>query len=330
MNKKDPGMNGWRRGWMTLLVAAAAWPASWLLADNSASASIGARWLNLEGDPRVTALGGAYAGWAEGLPALGLNPGGLAQLRGIQASLGDQAWDQDVSVQRLAYGQALGGASALGVDAGYVNFGSIQQVDIVGGYPVEGSSLSPYAGSLSLTYARVVLEGLSAGVSAKVLTEALGTSASDAFAADFGILFAPQGQRWRLGASLLNLGSDLDSAPLPLQGRLGGSYCFSFSGSRQLLFVGDLLMTAQSDEIATGMAGLEYQAGGGASFRAGYRLGSANTSSGPSAGLGLVLGWLGLDYSYSLLSGLSSQELALTVRFGLPSAPPLGAAGSMP
>ena len=216
MSQAKPGMLLRHGAGLALVFLALLGWAARLGADNSAAASVGARWLNLEGDPRVTALGGAYAGLADGLPALGLNPGGLARLQGIQASLGDQIWDEDVSVQRLAYGQRLDQASALGLDLNYVNFGSIQTISIVGGYPVEGGTLNPYAGSLDLSYGRTLWGGLSAGVTAKLLTENLVGNSADALAADLGLLYAPVDRRWGLGASVLNLGGALDTAPLPL------------------------------------------------------------------------------------------------------------------
>jgi tetratricopeptide (TPR) repeat protein len=302
------------------LLAAACLAAAPLAAANSGAAAVGARWLNLEQDPFSASLGGADAGWARGLDALASNPAGLALERGFEAALGDQAWDQDVSRQHLALGQGLDHA-ALGLDLNYINFGSIQEVDLVGGYPVEAGTLSPWAGDLALAYARGRGNGLSAGLSLKVLSEDLAGAAAETGAADLGLLYAQPGGPLGLGLSLMNLGGTLDGAPLPAQARLGASFHQGLGGSQGLLLLGDLLLTPTGDEAAAVMAGLEYRPAANAAFRAGYRTGQLNAPSGPSAGLGLDFGWLGLDYSYSLLNGLASQQMDLRLGFGGPSAP---------
>jgi hypothetical protein len=291
-----------------------------LSADNSSSAGVSARWLRIVDDPRGAGMGTAGLALARGAGSLGFNPAGLLQAQqSLQASY--LAWDEDIRLQRLAYGLPLGANSALGLRLDYVDLGTVETLSVVNGMPQSGASLHPYGGSLGAAYAASLGSGFSAGAEARGLFEDLGNAPASSAAADLGLRWAPAGGRLALGLSVLNAGTGLRDARLPLQAGLGAAWSEPLRADAELRGALDLQLSPEADEAATVAVGLEYAVQGVGAFRAGYRQGGVNSPSGPSAGFSLSLGLLDLDYAYSAWGGQPSNQLGLRLAWGGVQAP---------
>ena len=295
---------------LPLLALAAAAP---LWADgNSSSASVGGRWLNLPQSPRSAAMGGAAGASAQGSAALGVNPAELASQQGFEASFSSLQWAEDVRLQRLGLAQQAWTGAAFGLSLDYLDLGSVERFGLVNGAPVSLGDFHPNAIDAGLDFAQAVGERWSLGLGLNVITQELGSGRSLAFAGDLGATWKPL-PALNLGLSLLNVGTPLDGSRLPLRVRAGVAYGFAL-GADTLQLSADSLLSPESDEAATGLVGVEYGVQETVFLRGGYRLGSsAAMPAGPAAGIGLRVSYLRVDYSYSVIGPIASNQIALTL-----------------
>lgn len=286
-----------------------------LHAVTSASAGVGARWSEIPHEPRAAGMGMAGLALERGASALGSNPAGLS-LRGQELDASYLSWDEDIRLQRLAYGLSLGDLGTAGLRADLVDFGTVETFGLSNGQPTPGADLHPYAGALGLAYNAALRGGLSAGLELRGLYEDLGGDTASSGAVDLGLRWAPAAQPWALGFALRNAGAPLHGARLPLEAGLGAAWAWAPRQGAALRAAGDLLLKPESDESATLAAGLEYALDGLGAFRAGYRQGPDQSPSGPSAGFSVDLGFLSLDYAFSDWGGQGANQLGLRARWG--------------
>jgi len=313
-----------RRGRKAALAALLLLAPSAARADSqtSASAAVGGRWLNILNNPRSAGMGGAGTALARGAGSLGADPAGLADGQaGLETSY--LGWDDDITLQRLAYAQPLGAQGlALGLDLDYVDMGSVESFSVVNGSPVQQPDLHPHAGALGAALALPLGGGLEGGAEAKALFQDLGQGDSYAGAADLGLRWYQGPTGAALGAALLNAGSSLEGANLPLQASVGGAWTQPLRPGSLLRAALDLRFTPQTDETAALTVGGEYVVNDVAQFRAGYLVAAEGSPSGPSAGLSVSLGpWLSADYAYSSLGGEPANQLGLRANWGGAPAP---------
>jgi hypothetical protein len=184
-----------------------------------------------------------------------------------------------------------------------------------GGTPVATGTLHPYAGILGLSWGQRLFSGLAWGATAKALVQDLGTgSASNAAAADLGLQWKPAATALGLGISVLNLGTPLDGAALPLGIHTGADYTLAEPHPLGLATEVDWV---PGDPQPTLSFGGEYWLAPLFAVRAGYQCATASKAGGPTAGFGLQYGNLELDYAFDGRGGLaSSQQLALNIALG--------------
>jgi hypothetical protein len=279
-----------------------------------------AAWLAVQASPRPVAMAGAFTAVAADTDGLGVNPAGLSCLEFPQIDLAHNFWILDLAQDHIAYGQPILQHGALALSFDYFNLGSVESVSLSpGGSPVSQGYLHPYASDLSLGWGQQIMVGLSWGLDAKVLDENLGVGGdSQALAGDLGMQWRPQPRGLFLGLSLLNIGSQLQGASLPLGLHLGLGYDVSRPGRRiPLMLAADVSFNPGDSQSATGSVGEEYWVASLLALRAGYQFGSDEQPNGPTAGFGLRHKGLELDYAFDGRGRLaSSQQLALKYDFG--------------
>lgn len=162
---------------------------------------------------RPAGLAGAYTSLAQGEDAIGYNPSGLSKQSDARTVSGTFRYHLlNVGSGNLTYafpGALFGTEDArYAVSLGYINYGSIAQVDEED--RPSGADISPTSFNLSLTAARALTEKIRVGATVKVLSEYLGdfegSQVALGWGADFGLLYQPNAKNTGLGLSLLNLG----------------------------------------------------------------------------------------------------------------------------
>ena len=182
-----------------------------LPSDNTAYGTTAGEFLLLGAGARGLSLGGAYAALATDISSLYYNPAGAAQIPRAGVSL--STYNYAVDTRYIWAGLALpmgGGARTVGVQIG--NFGfSDQPVYTVENPDGDGTKYSVSQTFVGATYAQNFSDRFSAGMTLKLISDALGKTSANAFAVDFGTNFHAQavGKPIRVSFVIQNLGSDL-------------------------------------------------------------------------------------------------------------------------
>lgn len=216
---------------VALLLAAAPARAGFTGLDLATS---GAQFLSLGGGARAAGMGEAYTAVADASDAVYWNPGGLARLKGTEASFTHASLPADMNYEFASFGTSLGKGRAVGAAVQYLSQPSIDQTDS-SGYAT-GSTFRPSDLSASVAGAGTLPDDLGVfthaqvGVAVKYVRTTLTRSVYTA-AADLGIVSEPfdvLGRTVRVAYAAQNLGGTLkyqvkaDSLPTTL--RLGTSW----------------------------------------------------------------------------------------------------------
>jgi len=283
--------------------------------ENYGAGSQAAPWLRLSNNARFTAMGEAGVATADDANAVGVNPAGLADLKGQQVSFMHHAYVLDQAVEHLAYGVQVNEALGLAASFDYLNFGKIDKYKLEDNALVADGSFTPTAYHLDLA-GGYGFGSLSAGLSAKLVSESLdGSSAASTAAGDLGLLWKPRSIGPSLGLALQNLGGQLYGSNLPLSLRLGGAWGFAFEKGQAAVFALDAAVpTADSAATAFGLGG-EFSTELGA-VRLGYKAAGNGGASGLTAGAGLNVRMVRIDYAFSALGLLgNSNQVSALVKF---------------
>lgn len=179
--------------------------------DNTSYGGTAAEFLLLGAGARGAALGGAYAALANDVEALYYNPGSLALMERPGLTVGTYTYLADT---RYTWGGMAfpmgGGARAVGVQVGTFGF-SDQPVYTVDNPEGDGTVYSVSQTFMGLTYSQNFSDRLSAGITAKYISDKLGQTSGSAFAVDFGTNFHAQIGPRPIRASFViqNLGSTI-------------------------------------------------------------------------------------------------------------------------
>lgn len=181
--------------------------------------------LTLPQGARPTAMGEAYTAISGDIYSGYWNPAGLADVGKLTATASMAPTYLD-----MYYGY-FAGAMSMGKQAFSLAVSHYDYGDMIG-YDEHATIPTTFGGSdigVSLGYARkFVNQRLQAGVSAKLLREAIEAESATTFMLDFGAI--KKFQRITLGAAVRNLGPGLnfhdESGGLPVTFSLGGTYYF--------------------------------------------------------------------------------------------------------
>jgi hypothetical protein len=293
-----------------------------LAATGAAAQTEGSVLAVIPASTRSIALGGAGVALVGDAAALFANPAGIATVRRVAL---------EASYERYLAGTTLS-AAAMAIRFGRFDWGMGAQALDYGTEPEivpdpatggrRGMPTGGYFRSADLLAATslVFRHGLLAvGTSAKYARQTIGAAAADAWAADVGVAIAVF-DIMAVGAAVQNLGGDLgprgagQEARLPRRGRVG--FTLNYTDPQGVF---RLLTTVESQWGGgigtTWIVGLEggLVAGGlagvGLVGRLGYAKRPADLSGAPlSAGAGVVLGRLQLDYAYRTFEALGATH----------------------
>ncbi len=307
---------------------------------------------------RATGMGDAFAAVADDPSACFFNPAGLARVS-RQIQLNHANWIADINHDHLVAVLPLASLGTIAFSATALTMGDMEQttIDNPSTRTREDEGTGLYFGAadfaVAASYARIITDKLSFGLTAKAVTQTVWDMSASAVGADLGLHYNTGFRSLRIGAAVTNYGTQLsftgrqldysffwtDSGPSSIQGsykttpaglptsfRFGVAYDILEGPDNRLTTALDI--THPSDINETVNFGLEYAYGDIFSLRGGYILNADSKyqelvgwMTGLSAGLGVKASpaaglKLGLDYAFRYLQWVKpTHRLALTVGF---------------
>jgi len=283
-----------------------------------ASGTEGASFLDIPVGGAPAALGSAYTAQATDVYAPVWNPAGLGYLHSLEFTGMYTNYVSPVYYGHAGLVMPLGkedqdGARPAGLGASIQYLGTSAIDAYTEDNKPAGSFTSAFV-AYSLAYGQKLTDSLSAGATAKLITEKISDATASTYASDLGLLYKPT-SKLSLGAVAANIGPGIkfanESDPLPLAARLGATY--------QIRPQWDL--SAEGVYRRTGLLsesmGMEWRYGEIFSFRGGYN--TAHTkelglATGFTAGIGLF--YWGQEFSFAWVPmGDLGQTLYLSLVF---------------
>jgi len=336
---------------VSLLVVSGAWAAF------SKVGTTGAAFLKI-GVGRATGMGDAFVAIADDASACYFNPAGLARVE-RQVSLNHVNWIADVNHDHIAAVLPVTNFGTICFSVTALTMGDMEQTTIDNPNTRvredEGTGLTFSASDMAaaVSYARIITDKLSFGLTVKAINQSVWDMSASAFGADLGLFYNTGFRSLRIGAAVTNYGTQLaysgrqldysffwpDSGPSQLQGsysttpmplptsfRFGIAYDVLEGPVNRLTTALDIIHPSDINETVN--FGLEYGYNNTFFLRGGYVL-NADTkyqeelgwATGLSAGLGVkakpAQGFnLGLDYAFRYLQYIKpTHRLQLTVGF---------------
>jgi hypothetical protein len=260
---------------------------------------------------RSGALGGGQVLFIDDPTTIFSNPAGLATLTRTKFSVGFLKHLMDVNAGYAGFGTEIEGLGYVGAGIVYTNYGEFKRTtenaDVIGTFG---------AGEFAATvgYGNELRSDLRFGVNAKLIYSSLADVSSAGAAVDLGVQYVVTPDRLSVGASLLNLGTQLNPyvttrESLPLDFKVGAALSPEHLPATVLLNFHKL--NEQQDNIIERLRafslGIEFQPDPSVNVRVGYnnerrrelKLGSSTGLAGFSAGIGFMTGNYALDYAYS-------------------------------
>jgi hypothetical protein len=232
-------------------------------------------------------MGGAYIALAEDATAVHWNPAGLTQLNRPEATFAQNFWLMDMSYQYAAVviPRKIG---RFGIAFAYSSSGDLPKFEDF----EKTGEYSAHDMSATFSYARRFSDGLSTGLSLKLIQQKIEEESATGFALDLGLLYrflSVPGMR--LGLAVSNVGPAIkfiaEADPLPLKVSAGGTYVWG-----PLTLAMDISKPTE-DDVRIGV-GSEIRVRSVLALRTGYDSASTYT-----AGAGLM--WRNLSFGYAFV-----------------------------
>ncbi|MEW5993191.1 MAG: PorV/PorQ family protein [Candidatus Zixiibacteriota bacterium] len=267
---------------------------------------------------RAVGMGGAFTGLADDESALYYNPAGIATLEGRRFIAGYHNYFVDIQSGFLGYINRLNDNISFGGWASYLNYGDFVETDGT------GEIIGDFSGGdllAAFTIAYRQNHNITFGGTIKLIYERLHEYTSTGLAADIGVRYAGDRERYGAGLMIQNLGKQLsalneETYRLPLTFRGG---VFVRPREFPLTIAGDLIVPVDNDPVvAIGADYYEfrpfYARIGWDSFGSNYRGAESDDSwAGLSLGIGFDYQHLHISYSYSPSADLGeSHRVTLT------------------
>ena len=157
---------------------------------------------------RAIGMGGAVVANANDASALYWNPAGIAGAKNMQFLAMHTNWIADMEFNYAGFTFPLGALGTMGASITVLNYGNmnVRTIDQPEGTGEIFNALDLSAG---LSYARSLTDRFSIGFNAKFIHQSIWHESAQGFAVDFGTLFVTGLNGLRIGASLLNFGTDM-------------------------------------------------------------------------------------------------------------------------
>jgi len=292
---------------------------SQVFADQGTTA---AAFLKLATGPRVIAMGENFTGLADDVNAIRYNAAGTANLEEGEGTLMHAMWFQDIFYDDAALAFPMKNVGTLGLDLFYLNAGSF---DGYNSAAQPTGAFSAGAMSISLSFARKIIQPVAAGLVVKYLNETIDGEGATGFAVDLSSLWQTPLQGLSIGANLANLGPAMgysQAFTLPVTLRVGLGY----KVAKEVNLVSDYTQPIET----AGIIGIGGEYGyrnflvlrGGFKFQGSFDYNQVENGYGPSAASGLTLGVgikyskFGVDYAYAPYGFLgTTHRFSLNAKF---------------
>lgn len=293
-----------------------------------------AQFLEIGVGTRSTALGEAYTSMAKNAESVFWNPAGLVE-SGTRGDLfaSYTQWPADINIGGVALSTNLGLLGTITISSVYM---MTDEMEITTTTQPNGTGekfgISNY--SIGISSAHYLTEKISAGITAKLVTEDYYDYGYSTWALDLGTLYRTGYHGLNIGMSILNFApevqfsgeyldySDEQSAPidsaktfekysLPMNFRFGMSIDLIDSHSHKLTVATDMIHPNDNSEQYN--MGIEYIFNKMFSLRSGYQL--TNDSAGLSFGFGVKLSNFNVNYSFANMG--KESELGNVHRYAI-------------
>ena len=249
--------------------------------------------LRIEQGVRLAAMGGAGIGAVDDARAIYWNPAGLGRVQADRYALSHHQWFAGIK-DEVAHAALPSGAGAVGLGLVYSGEPGIEFWDVNN---VPGDTFRTWDGAMSAGYGFAIAGDYCVGAAVKGFYQDLYTSAGYGGAVDIGFACQPL-PFLRLGATGRNIGFATygsGNEPMPMEAGVGGGLAF---GPVQAVL--DVLLPLSGSPSLH--VGAEYLPVPELAVRLGYQtgpqdLGTLGALSGLTAGFGVGVGPLSLDYA---------------------------------
>lgn len=163
--------------------------------------------LRTESSARTAALGGSFMLASDDPNTIFYNPAGIATLTEKKLSLGFMKHLLDINSGFLSFGMELKDVGMVGAGIKYVNYGEFKRRG------EEEQDLGTFGAgefALLLGYAARLTENLDYGINLKFIYSSIAEESSSGAAIDLGAAYYIVPGRFHLGASIMNLGTQID------------------------------------------------------------------------------------------------------------------------
>lgn len=179
--------------------------------------------LKLDVDARSSSMAGSFVSMENDVNLIFYNPAGLSTIKNSKASVGFFKYLLDINSGNVAYAQKYKNYGYFGIGIRYLNYGSFEK------YDEDLNSQGTFGANdiaISLGYAYKYLDRFNFGGNLKYIYSKYDEYGSSAIAFDAGALVQIPEQMMSIGASVLNVGTQLSSyidtkEKLPLDIRFG-------------------------------------------------------------------------------------------------------------
>lgn len=281
--------------------------------------------LRLDMSARASALGGSFVTNNDDVDVLFFNPAGLGFLENDQISFSFVKHLLDINLFSLTYSTEFENIGRFGAGVQYINYGSFDEADVNGNITGEFN-----AGELAflLSYTNKFMTDFYYGANAKFIYSSIADQSSSAIGLDLGINYEFPEIMLNLGASVLNLGTQISSytdlkEDLPLDVLIGVSKRLEKLPVRLSLDFHNLNQEREEfyQHFKGFSIGAEFYLSEVFTLRFGYdnerredfKLGSSAGIAGFNGGLGVNISEYKFSYAYSSLGTVGAlQSLTLS------------------
>lgn len=290
-----------------------------------------AQFLKLEMGARHAAMGGTYAAYGADVFTLWGQPAALAAAPDAwQVGFQHTEWFQGVTQEYMGVTTGLSERSRVGLVVNTAGVdGMLRTTELAGGtLGTVGGEFDARDWAVSGHYAWLVHEDLGVGVAARWIRSTLDDVSADAFAADLGVRMRVRSvDGLTVGAAVTNLGTGMKFLrtrdDLPWGVRAGAAMRLR---GLNLLLATDAILYADRD--IDGAVGVEWRPVDLLRLRAGYRSAGRDADQGLTAGFGVNLLGLDLDYAYVPFGDLGdAHRVSASYIFGGGRVDPVGEEG---
>ncbi len=311
--------------------------------------STSAPFLNIGVGPRAIAMGGAFIATANDVSSLYWNPAGAAKMNKNGALFSHSKWFADIDFNWAGSVINMGDAGVLGLSVINLDYGDME-LTTLSEYEGTGGTFTANDMSIAITYAKNLTDRFAIGGNVKYISQTIWNSSASALAVDLGVLFHSDIYGLRIGATITNLGSDMqisgsdlnvqhdvdpniygnndqilatlntDKWPLPLTFKIGVAMDVLDIENQRITIAADALHPSDNKESVN--VGMEYLAFDMIALRGGYKsLFLENTEEGLTLGFGLKYDFspslaLFIDYAYQEFGILKdTQHFSIGVNF---------------